>query len=209
MFKTLSGRGYKSRLVSLGDEYWDRRLGVETFGYHPGSQTAGSDDLRVHYTPAPYSDIFSFLRLVNLSDTDVFADFGGGLGRAVFAASWLGAKRCIGVEIVPALCRNASRNADREVEFVCDSADSFWPTEATVLFMFHPFGEKTLRRVLQNIERDRGASPRRELRIIYMNPVYDHVLEQANWLEQISRTRGPRRWLSSAGKYEASIWRTC
>jgi hypothetical protein len=75
MFKTLRGRGYKTRLVNLGDEYWDRRLGVETFGNHPGSSSE-LQDLKVHYTPALYSDIFSFLRIVNLSEADVFTDFG-------------------------------------------------------------------------------------------------------------------------------------
>ena len=53
------GRGYKNRLLHPYDEFWDRRLGVRTFGYHPATGGAGDDDWRVHYQPTPYKEYLS------------------------------------------------------------------------------------------------------------------------------------------------------
>ena len=55
----------------------------------------------------------SLLRMVNLTEDDVFVDLGGGLGRAVFAASWMGARRAVGIEVVPDLCKKAVENLKR------------------------------------------------------------------------------------------------
>src|SRR5688572_30662379 len=114
--------------------------------------------------------------MVQLQSDDVFVDFGAGLGRAVFAASWLGARRAIGIEVVPHLCQEAaqillrSRLADRDIEFVCMNAQDYRNSDTSVLFMFHPFGETTLRHVLQNIEDMRMQhAARKTLRIIYIN----------------------------------------
>ena len=44
--------------------------------------------------------IFRALKLIDLTNDDVFVDMGSGMGRTTFAASFIGAKRAIGVEIV-------------------------------------------------------------------------------------------------------------
>src|SRR5262249_948066 len=157
-------------------------LGVHTFGYHPARGRQGDRDWQLHYTPTPYADIFRLLRMVKLGPDDVFVDLGGGLGRAVFAASWLGAKRAIGVEIVEDLCAGAQQNlqgsqlTDRDIQFVCMNALNYQHRDTTVLFMFHPFGEQTMRQVLRDMENARADRTQR-LRIIYMNPVFDDALE--------------------------------
>ena len=106
----LRGRSYKDRLLNPHDEFWDWRLGVRTFGYHPATGKPGDLNWKVHYTPTPYSDIFRLLRLVHLKRDDVFVDLGAGMGRAVFAACWLGAAQSIGVEVVQGLCDRAKQN---------------------------------------------------------------------------------------------------
>src|SRR5262249_23036375 len=127
MLNHLRGRGYKDRLLNPHDELWDRRLGVRTFGFHPASGRP-EGDWRLHYTPVPYRDMFRFLRIIELSSDDVFTDLGSGLGRAVFAASWTGARRAIGVEIVEHLCEKAEENrrqsrlANRDIKFICTHA---------------------------------------------------------------------------------------
>jgi predicted RNA methylase len=60
----------------------------------------GDNDSRVHYTPTPYGNLFRLLRMVNLRSDDVFVDLGAGMGRAVFAASWLDARRVVSIEVV-------------------------------------------------------------------------------------------------------------
>ena len=85
MLNRFRGRGYKTRLLNPHDEFWDRRLGVRTFGFHPGTGNAGDPDWQVHYAPTPYSEIFRLLNLVDLSNEDVFVDLGSGMGRTTFA----------------------------------------------------------------------------------------------------------------------------
>ena len=115
--------------------------------------------------PTPYSDIFHLFRMVNLNEDDVFVDLGGGLGRAVFAASWIGARRAVGIEVVPDLCRKAienlkcSRLIGRDIEFICNDALNYRHCGTSVLFMFHPFGEATMRRVLDDMKEARVGRP--------------------------------------------------
>lgn len=215
MLDDFRGRGYKDRLLNPHDEFWDRRLGVRTFGYHQATGKPGDFDWRVHYTPTPYCDIFRHLRMVHLNNDDVFVDFGAGLGRAVFAASWLGAARAIGVEVVQSLCDKASENyrhsrlVDQNIKFISIGAQDYCNPDMTVCFMFHPFGEATLRKVLHNIELVRIGKQSSKLRIVYVNPVYDVVLNRTPWLECIGRVPAARRWPSTGARYEASLWQSC
>jgi hypothetical protein len=208
------GQGYKTRLLNPHDEFWDQRLGVRTFGFHPGSGKQGDSDWRIHYTPTPYSDIFRLLKKVGLHKDDVFTDLGSGMGRAVFCASWMGAKRAVGIEVVPDLCETAtqshlrSRLVGRNIEFNCTNALNYQSRDTTVLFMFHPFGEATLRQVLHNIEAERMTEPRAKLRIIYVNPVFDAVLQQTKWLECIGHVAGKGIWPSTTTHYETSLWQS-
>ena len=214
MIDHLRGRSYKDRLLNPHDEFWDRRLGVQTFGYYPATGKPGDPDWKVHYTPTPYSDIFRLLRSVHLNRNDVFVDLGAGMGRAVFAASWLGAARSIGVEVVQYLCDRAKRNyrqsrlTYRNIEFISINAQDYRNPDMTVCFLFHPFGEATLIDVLRNMEfgRLRGQSPK--LRIIYVNPVYDSVLVRTNWLECVGRIPAAKRWASTGARYETSLWQS-
>src|SRR5690349_11676587 len=109
-FNRYRGLGYKARLFNLGDAVWDRRLAVRTFGFHPAAGMEGDQDCRFHYEPTPYSDIFRLLKRVRLRKDDVFTDIGSGMGRAVFAASWMGARRSVGIEVVSDLCAKAIQN---------------------------------------------------------------------------------------------------
>jgi predicted RNA methylase len=152
--------------------------------------------------------------MVDLNEKDVFVDLGSGLGRPVFAASWRGAKRAIGVEVVPDLCAAAAENlacsrlAGKNIQFVCANATECELADTTVLFMFHPFGEHTLRTVLQNLEIARKRATSSPLRIIYGNPIYDFAMKESGWLECIARVPPPSLKLSTASRYVTSLWRS-
>ena len=213
LLRGLKGRGYKTRLINPHDELWDRRLGVQTFGFHPGTGV-GKPDWQVHYAPTPYSEIFRLLKLIDLRDDDVFVDLGSGMGRTTFAASWLGAKRAVGVEIVQDLCNKSNENlrrsrlSGRPIKFVCMNAADYRNPDVTVLFMCHPFGEATLRHVMRNFESDVNARPDRTFRIVYRNPMYDAVLQQIPWLECVGRVPPSGPWPSTLARYETTLWRS-
>jgi SAM-dependent methyltransferase len=206
------GKGYKYRLLNPWDEFWDRRLRLNTFGFGQDRGDPSGDDYRVHYEPTPYRHIFRLLRMIDLRKDDVFVDLGCGMGRPVFAASWLGAASSIGVEVSRDLYHTAvenrkeSRLAHRDIRFYCQPAQEYRNPDMTVLFMAHPFGERTLAKVISNAKKNRSGSHSRSLRIVYVNPLYDVVLERTKWLERICRAPGVKPWPSTAGYYETSIW---
>lgn len=192
MLDFMRGAGLKSRLLNPGEELWDRRLGVRTFGFLQMVGEPSARDWRAHYVPVRYKRLLAALRHVGLGAGDVFLDLGCGLGRSVFAASWLGAKRAIGVEIDPGLVEQARRNlagsklAGRDIEFICQPAQEFVPSGVTVLFMFHPFGGGTMEQVIQQLDTELDRAPRR-LRVVYENPIHASVLEASRHLRPTGR----------------------
>jgi hypothetical protein len=179
----LHSLGLGARLRQPRDAWWDWRLGVNTFGHAPAVGEPHEPHWRGHYATRPYEELFGLLHHVGLGPQDVFVDFGSGLGRAVFVASWLGAGRSVGVEVNPVLCGRAvnshrrSRLAQRDVRFVCQPAQQFSSEAATVVYLLHPFGAGTLDAVAQRLT-SQAAERNGPLRIVYHNPVHAAVLDR-------------------------------
>lgn len=124
----LRGGGFKTRLLRPSDELWDRRLGVKTFGFIPAVGHPDDDNFQGVYAPSSYRDLDKMLRHVEVGADDVFIDYGCGLGRSIFMANELGARKSIGVEISPELVRACQqnqagcKNGPERIEFVCSPA---------------------------------------------------------------------------------------
>jgi len=203
----IAGKGYKTRLLNWQDEIWDRRLGVKTFGFHPGSGEPGKPNWFLHYAPTPYDRIKTLFEMVGLNDQDVVVDLGAGLGRSVFLARHLGARKATGVDIVPSLIDGANESLKNSgmdgVEFICSNATEYVFNDVTVLFMAHSFGDDILRIVTKNIERSR-----KNLRVIYVNPICDYVFAEAGWLEGFGRIEQRKQGLiPKTNAFAASVWR--
>lgn len=201
--------GLGSKLSNPVDWWWDMRLGIETFGYHPGIGDPGSARWHVVYAPAVYADIFAGLHAAEIVPNDVFADLGSGLGRAVFAAVHCGVTRAIGVEYEAALHDAAMGNLRRtgldqsRIMFTQNDAARADLSGVTLLFLFHPFGAKILQSV---IDRLRETPRARALRIVYHNPVCEGVLESSGWLTLKRRLPARKNRLGNAGRFETTIW---
>jgi uncharacterized protein VirK/YbjX/predicted RNA methylase len=188
----------KTRLLNPIDELWDRRLGIRTVGFIPAVGDAAAPNWRAHYVPTRYVALIKALRHVGVGPNDTIIDYGCGLGRAVFAASWLGAKRAIGVEIDPALCAGAEANRrgcrldPERIQFVCKPAETYVPVDASVIFLFHPFGAGTLKAVLDALEADLAERPR-HVRLVYENPVHADVIDaMPQWRQTAAWPAGSR-----------------
>jgi hypothetical protein len=57
--------------------------------------------------------------------------------------------------------------------------------EGTIFYMFNPFGAKTLKNVLENIERTYNVL-KKPLVIIYMNATLSHIFNEFPWLKVFS-----------------------
>ena len=187
----LRGSGLKTRLLNPIDELWDRRFGIRTIAYSLEEfGVYGQPEWRAAYVPTNYRRIVAALRHVNVGQQDVVVDLGCGVGRAVFAASWLGARRSVGVEIDVHLAAQARSNIERswlrgrDIQFVCQSAEDCSLADTTVLFMFNPFGAGTMQAVVQRLEAALRQKPR-VLRVAYENPLEAALLDASKCLKRV------------------------
>ena len=166
----------------LNNLWWERRLGISTRGIvdvdNPDSH---------HYATMDYYRIERILNYLNPKRSDVFVDIGSGKGRVLCLAARYDMAQVVGVDLSPALCREASANVARmrgrraPVEVKAIPAQEFDYSAATVLFMFNPFGAATLEEVLTKAGRDSAG---RDVRIAYGYPTHDAVFKTQTWLQR-------------------------
>lgn len=206
LFGAIKGKGFKARLLNPYDEFWDRRLGIQTFGHAPTVGTDHDPYVQVHYQPTPYRDVWRILHRLRLKPADVYVDLGSGLGRTVFAAHHLGAGRAVGVDINGELVRRCRHHVQHPaIEFIESPAQHYPHLDTTVLFMFHPFGPGTLSDVLARLDDSLDRRPR-HVRVAYMNPVHNDCLHQSRYLHQVDAwPPAYNRWTRS-GHYAVTFW---
>jgi SAM-dependent methyltransferase len=127
----------------------------------------------------------------------VFIDLGSGKGRTLLMASDFPFCRVVGVELLPALNLIAQENLNKyrsdaqkcfAIESTCADAAGFdFPGEPIVLFLFNPFPESGLRRVIANLEQSLREYPRK-VYVLYHNPLLEHVLSASAILKRICGT---------------------
>jgi len=135
------------------------------------------------------------LREFSFSDF-TFIDLGSGKGRALLMASDYPFRRIIGVELLPALHQIAQDNLSKyrsesqrcfALESICSNATEFhFPDEPIVLYLFNPFPESGLRRVLANLEQSLRDHPR-TVYVLYHNPL-EHAPRDCAALRKIGGT---------------------
>jgi tRNA1(Val) A37 N6-methylase TrmN6 len=128
----------------------------------------------------------------------VFVDLGSGKGRTLLMASDYPFRRIVGVELLPALHRAAQENLSKyrsesqkcfAIEAICGDATEFdFPNEPTVLFLFNPFPEAGLRRVMGNLENSLREHPRKTY-VLYHNPLLEQVLSERDVWKKICGTQ--------------------
>lgn len=126
-----------------------------------------------------------------------FIDLGSGKGRALLMASDYPFRRIVGVELLPALHQIARENlikyrSDSQkcfaLESVCGDATEFqFPAEPIVLYLFNPFPESDLRRMLANLQQSLRDRPR-TVYVLYHNPGLEHALRDCSALRKIGGT---------------------
>ena len=127
----------------------------------------------------------------------VFIDLGSGKGRTLLMASDYPFRRIMGVELLPALHQAAQENISKyrsesqkcfALESICgDATESSFPAEPTVLYLFNPFPEAGLRRMIANLEQSLLTHPRTVF-VLYHNPLLELVLSDSAALSKIGGT---------------------
>jgi len=126
-----------------------------------------------------------------------FVDLGSGKGRTLLMASDYPFRRVVGVELLPALHHVAVDNLNKyhsesQKCFVlesifADATEFVFPNEPILLFLFNPFPEAGLRRVIANLQQSLREHPRK-VYLLYHNPLLENVLSESAVVKQIGGT---------------------
>lgn len=127
----------------------------------------------------------------------VFIDLGSGKGRTLLMAADYPFRRIVGVELLPVLHQAAQENLGKytsesqkcfALESICgDAAEFIFPAEPILLYLFNPFPEAGLKRVIANLESSLKENPRVAY-VLYHNPQLEQVLSGSDRFIKIGGT---------------------
>ncbi|MDB5963741.1 MAG: hypothetical protein JWQ72_241 [Polaromonas sp.] len=162
---------------------FDMVHGTSTSGCEIASDFAADESETAHFNAYLGSQpqvIRMALGLLPPLQSFTFVDLGCGKGRPLFVASEFAFRHVIGVEFSPQLAETARSNAAiiaqrypqrPPVQVVTADAGSFaLPPGNLVIFLYHPFGQDVMSRVVTQIERALAAEAR-SVYVVYYNPV--------------------------------------
>jgi len=169
----------------------DRLLGVFHSPYQP-TESALFHEMLDALLEQSHADFHDF----------VFVDLGSGKGRTLLMASDYPFRRVVGVELLPALHQAAQENLGKyrsesqkcfALETICADASEFaFPAEPTVLYLFNPFPEAGLKRMIANLEQSLVEFPR-AVYVLYHNPLLEPVLSGSAFLWRVG---GTEQWVA-------------
>jgi len=158
-----------------------------------GIKTIGVDNLRnsevdfsnaTIYMPASYDLLEEIFTILHANEKNHFLDIGCGKGRALCVASNYGYKKNTGIDFSKKLCDAAIENTkifknkkrpDATFEIInIDAVDYIIPADVDCIFMFNPFNELVMKRVVENIVKN-ISQYKRELYIVYANPLFKNL----------------------------------
>ncbi len=173
-------------IESLAGDYW-LHINSSSPVYFEGKRGKNQDAF--DFETISHGSIMRTIRMTKPGPNDVVYVLGCGKGRAACHFARCRVRKVVGVELSDSLADIARANAvtlkrpHAPIEIMCADATLVEIGDGTVIFMFNPFGEKTMRNVLGNVEKTHKAN-QKPLTIIYVNPVFAHVFDEARWLEK-------------------------
>jgi SAM-dependent methyltransferase len=169
---------------------WDRvhpfdlQYGTDTSGYSGDEERISGTAVDIHahgYAGTQPGLLRGVLATLPRPETCTFVDIGCGKGRPLLVATEFPFKDIVGVELSPALTEIARQNAEKiaklfplrtPVRVVCGDAAAYpLPAGDVILFLYNPFEEILIRKVVVRIE-EALAAERRRIFILYFNPIF-------------------------------------
>lgn len=165
--------------------------------------TTGADELKqlkqqdidishsTMYMPVSYELIEAALKEIPVKNKRHFLDIGCGKGRAMCVAAYHGFTRISGVDFSRTFCEAAEKNLLTvkqqlpAIDFfisVEDAAGTIIPPDVDCIFLFNPFDETVMKKVVHNIKQSLDKHPR-ALNIIYANPLYKKLFTSNGFSE--------------------------
>lgn len=170
----------------------------------------------VKYEPTPALLVRWVHRLLPIDVAGwTFLDVGAGRGRTLAVAAQHPYRALLGVDISPALVRDANTYLaqlppalvrGRRIEVATgDARELDLPDAPTVVYLFNPFGGAVFEAFAERLH---AATARVPLVVVYVNPQWRSVLDRSSGLEQVTL---PRRWrvvLALLSPYSVAVYRS-
>ncbi len=160
----------------LKEKFGDWRYGIHSADFFMPTDIAVKSPECHPYGAIGYNQFNEVLNALDIrAGTDVFLDYGCGMGRPIVMAATRPFRRVIGVELSPGLTETARKNiTNAKVNLQCqdielhnmDARHYEVPADVSVVFMCSPFSGNVLRTVLQQVLQSVISDPR-EVRIVY------------------------------------------
>jgi hypothetical protein len=200
----------KARFGDL-DYDWEHSVDTTRSNVGVGTQILAGLTARPYFATEPWL----FQQIMQAIPEDfsqfTFIDLGSGKGRVLLMASDHPFRRIVGVEFMAELDRAAQKNIvsyshDRQccskIETLCmDARDFQFPPDPLVVYLFNPFSESTFAQVLENLRNSMKQAPR-PVYIAYRFTEFEHLLEQAEWLDKVGASE---QWVVYKNAADASL----
>jgi len=170
----------------------ERKYNINTIGIDDLSALDEIDtEHATIYMPAIYSVLELVFQKLNVSKVNHLLDIGSGKGRVICVAGAKGCKKVTGIEISKALCMDAIQNLtiiqqehpSLVAKVILKNVVQYKiPEDVDCIFLFNPFDEYLMEKVVNNIQQSIKLQPR-PISIIYANPIYKSLFINAGFKE--------------------------
>lgn len=193
IYSKVRNQGFKKTIVDfltlLYDYYFDIKNGLDTVSWYSIVNLTKENEVAKHavlYQGTKVLPLTILLKKLDIKEDDVFVDIGSGKGRVLMIASKYGFKKVKGIEFsefLSAIAKDniekfqAENNFNTDFEIInIDAAKYKIGYDENVFFMYNPFDEFIMEKVLNNIMFSIEKN-KREVLIIYVNPIHRIFLE--------------------------------
>lgn len=202
-FKSLKHNGLKETLRKIWQRIDYKRKGID-FSTQNIYDLTRVGEYQEHGTALVSTSIDFLTQLledleVSAGDSiarNTFVDYGSGKGAAIIHAKTLGFKKTIGVEFAKELHAQALDNIEKlglkDVEAIyADATTHTLPDNISVIYLFNPFDEVVMAKVIKNILNQKNNF-NKKVYIIYANPSCTLLKENFKLLKEKTYISGAR-----------------
>lgn len=165
--------------------------------------TTGADELKklkkqgidishsTMYMPVSYELLEDALEQIPPGNRNHFFDIGCGKGRAMCVAAHYGFAKISGIDFSKTFCEAAEKNLSvtkiKMSSFVYsvsvkDASNTIIPPDVDCIFLFNPFDDTVMKKVVKNIALSLQKKPR-QMNIIYSNPICKNLFTSNGFSE--------------------------
>lgn len=187
----------KLDVAYLASIFIDKYLGIDTQRINPAYTIRENKLIRnrdaTGCQASSYFLLYQVSLYLKLTSNDVMVDLGCGTGRAIFFFATTPIKKVIGTEFNPDILSILKKNMhkyhynNKKIKICNMDVSDYRFRDENILFIFNPFGEKTLKDVLNNLEQSLMEN-NRTVRIVYIYQpdTFAHIFMSKPWIKLMS-----------------------